>query len=239
MPRGAKVYDHKDLRGQYPEPKTAKTVKALATLQILEGKEKFSARPDHGTVGQRITIVTNYLKITIPSHLHICAVKLSAADGRKIKTREQRRYVFSLLAGSLEFSVLSPYWATDFSTFIVSCVDLFDADEQNPQPAIIGQKGVSVMSPYQIRIKYQDVLSTKVLQDYTTGKSDNAAYGDILQALNAVVYQYPNGLLSSVQQVGINKFFLKDPNCDIPLKGAWVQSVVTAHRSGPLPSKFF
>ncbi|KAA6406897.1 MAG: hypothetical protein FRX48_09395 [Lasallia pustulata] len=95
------------------------------------------------------------------------------------------------------------------------------------------------MSPYQIRIDYQGVLSTKVLQDYTTSKSDNAAYGDVLQALNAIVYRYPNGPLSSVQQVGINKCFLKDPNCDVPLKGAWLQSVLTAHRSGPLPSKFF
>ena len=168
--------------------------------------------------------MTNYLKIITPSHLHIYVAKLSAADGREIKTREQRRYVFSLLAGSLEFSVLSPYWATDFSTFIVSCVDIFDADEQKPQPAIIGQTRVFVVPPYQITIEYKGVLSTHVLQDYTTGKSDNAAYGDILQAqaLNAIMYRYPNGPLSSVQQVGINKFFLKDPNCDVPLKAGLV-----------------
>ena len=32
MPRGATVYNHKDLIDQYPEPKTAKMVKALPTL---------------------------------------------------------------------------------------------------------------------------------------------------------------------------------------------------------------
>lgn len=215
MPGGAKVYDHKDLRGPNPATKTAIMAKALQTQEILEGEDKFPARPNHGTKGDSTTIVTNYLRITdIPSYLHNYAVKMMDADNREVTTREQRRYAFSLLAKSDEFRSVSPYWATDLSTFIVSRVDIFNTDKGNPNPAILGQQMLYVVPPYQFKIGYNGVISTKVLQEYTTGKSDNRAYEYIIQALNAIMYRYPNGPLSSVQQIGINKFYLKDPTCD-------------------------
>lgn len=218
MPSGAKVYNHKELKGPHPETKTAITAEGVQTIEMLEAADKFPARPNHGTTGKIITIVTNYLKITdIPSHLHSYSVKMAAADGREITTREQKRYAFSLLADSDEFRSISAYWATDFATFIVSRVDIFNTDKRNSQPATLGQQMLYVVPPYQITIGYNGVISTRVLQEYTTGINDNPAYGYIIQALNAIIYRFPNGPLSSVQQIGINKFYLKDPRCNANL----------------------
>ncbi|RDW94415.1 QDE2 protein [Coleophoma crateriformis] len=209
---------------------------STAGIGALKLTASFPPRPGHGTLGQKLTVFTNYFELKSVQDLNLTRYNVEVspqATGKKLKR------VFELLLENPEFDGV----ASEFKSLIISRHPLNISDPYVTEIRYLpeGQDEPKTNAQvYRVRVVTPTTLAVSDMVNYLRATSNTspvfAQKHEVIQGLNALMGHSAN-IRPNITSIGQNRHFTilpRDPSNSHPLGGGleslrgFVQSVRAA-----------
>jgi eukaryotic translation initiation factor 2C len=204
--------------------------KGLSLKKLSIKDSNFPVRPGYGTLGEKVTLRTNYFHLLAKKEqkIHLYSVNV---EPEGLNKRKKRR-LFELLLATKTMMAHQPGVASDYASNLITTkaldlgpekkriapIQYYDAEQGRTQPNPTDKS-------YNVKIEFTRTMALSELLQYLSSNQADASCpnkAELIQALNIAMCKTANAA-PGVTAVSGNKFFPSDtpaPGIDLTLLGS-------------------